>query len=50
MILRRQLKAMKWYTCSKVVERKAVCPTEGKAQQSSIWPRKPEGTAREEGS
>jgi len=35
---------------SKVVERKAVYPIEGKAQQSGIQPRKPEGTAKEENS
>jgi len=29
-ISRRQLEAMKWYGCSKVVERKVTCPTEEK--------------------
>jgi len=29
-ILRRQLEAMKWCGCLKIVERKAVHPTEGK--------------------
>jgi len=49
-ISRRQLEAMKWCGCLKVVEKKMACSTEGKAQQSSTWPEKPEGAAKEEGS
>jgi len=34
-IFRRQLEKLKWYGYVKKEERKAVCPKEGKVQQSS---------------
>jgi len=49
-ISRKQLEEMKWCRCSKVVKRKAAYPTEGKAQQSGIWPRELEDAVREKDS
>jgi len=49
-ILKRQLEAIKWCRCSKVVERKAVHPIKRKVQQSGIQPREPEDIAKERGS
>jgi len=39
----------KYGECSRKGKEKAVCPTEGKAQQCGTWARDPKGVARERG-
>ena len=44
---RRKLEELKWCECSEKKKGKAVCSSEGKAQQSSAWARALESAAKE---